>query len=502
MLSESGGANKPAHVTLYDVRHYGAKGDGITTDHQSINKTIDAAAAAGGGTVYFSPGTYLCFSIHLQSNITLYLEQGATIFAANPEIHPGGYNAPEPNNFTEYQDFGHSHWQNSLIWGIGLENISILGPGLINGSALNREAVQSPGVGNKAIGLKLCKNVAFSDFSIVMGGHFALLATGVENITLNNLTINTNRDGINIDCCKNVTITGCNVNSPWDDAICLKSSYALGYAQPTENLTITHCKVSGFDRGIELNGPDRRKEGRSLVAKHAGVAGRIKFGTESNGGFKNITITNCEFERCRGLALETVDGGLLEDVTITDITMRDIVSSPIFLCLGARMRGPAGTAVGRLRRVSISNLNVYNADAGYACLITGIPGHDIEDVQLNNIIISFQGGGTTEQAMIKLPENETAYPDPIMFGVTPSYGFYIRHVSGLQMNDIQVTVKKDDFRPAFILDDVKSASLSGIKASREPATAAISLRNVAGFSLLDSGPLSDLDFQDSQSMNL
>ena len=124
--------------------------------------------------------------------------------------------------------------------------------------------------------------------------------------------------------------------------------------------------------------------------------GRIKFGTESNGGFQNITISNCVFDGCQGLALETVDGALLEDVTITNITMRDIVDVPFFLRLGSRMRGPEGVAVGELRRVLISNVVVSNCASRQATLITGIPGHYIEDVRLSNILVLHQGGGTKE----------------------------------------------------------------------------------------------------------
>src|SRR5262245_42345352 len=122
-----------APSTAYDVRAFGAKGDGKTLETGAINKAIEAAAAAGGGTVHFPAGTYLSVSIHLKSNITLYLDQGATLLAADTVPGKVTYDLPEQNEWDLYQDFGHSHWQNSLIWGIGLENVSIIGPGLING---------------------------------------------------------------------------------------------------------------------------------------------------------------------------------------------------------------------------------------------------------------------------------------------------------------------------------------------------------------------------------
>src|SRR6476620_11850302 len=471
-------------VGAFDVRKFGAKGDGKALDSPAINKAIDAAVAAGGGTVLFTAGTYRSFSIRLKSNVALYLDQGATILAASPNDGDGKYDLPEPNQWDEYQDFGHSHWHNSLIWGENLENISILGPGRIWGKGLVRSGSQSrtkeqndalekqgpdpkagpfgypnardavePGWGNKAISLKLSRNVIIRDVSILHGGHFAILATGVDNLTIDNVKIDTNRDGIDIDACRHVRVSNCTVNSPFDDGICPKSSFALGYARVTENLTITNCQVSGYDEGTLLDGTFKR-EFRNPNGTFS-PTGRIKFGTESNGGFKNITITNCVFAYSRGLALEAVDGGLLEDVTISNLTMRDISNSPIFLRLGSRNRGPKETTkVGAMRRVIISNIVVHNADPKYSSIISGIPGYLIEDVLLSNIRIYAKGGGTKEQAALDPPERENIYPEPAMFGDLPAYGFFIRHIKGLQMRDVEVSCLTPDQRPAFVLNDV------------------------------------------------
>jgi len=511
-------ANDPG---VYSVRAFGAIGDGKTLDTPAINKAIDSAAAAGGGTVYFPAGDYLSVSIHLKSNIALYLDHGATIIAASPS-HNIKYDPPEPNDWDKYQDFGHSHWHNSLIWGENLTNVSILGPGTIWGRGLVRSGSQSrtqpqndslnkaraseakmpfdypnprdavePGWGNKSISLKLCRNVIIRDLSILHGGHFAILATGVDNLTIDNLKIDTNRDGIDIDACRNVRISNCTVNSPFDDGICPKSSFALGYARATENVTITNCQVSGYDEGTLLDGTFKRDYKRYTVS---GPTGRIKFGTESNGGFKNITISNCVFDYCRGLALETVDGGLLEDVAITNITMRDVANSPIFLRLGRRMRGPQGPPVGALRRVSISNVIVYNAEPKYASIISGIPGHDIEDVRLSNIRIYYKGGGTRQQAELDPPENENDYPEPARFGEMPAYGFFIRHVKGIEMSDVEVSYLKDEARSAFIFSDVRAIELRHIKAQHAPNVPMFILKDVEEFSILQSQPLPDTKF--------
>src|SRR5579863_7461586 len=288
-------ADSPA-ASGFDVRTFGAKGDGKTLDTAAINKAIEAAAATGGGTVVFSPGTYASYSIHLKSKVSLYLGPGSTILAADPPppTGTGGYDPAEPMELDKYQDYGHSHFHNSLIWGEGLEDIGILGPGMIYGKGLSKGTgpglrAEDPHVGNKAISLKNCRNVTFRDFAILQGGHFGILATGVDNFTIDNLKIDTNRDGIDIDCCRNVHVSNTSVNSPWDDAICLKSSFGLGYARSTEMVTITNCFVSGnFEEGTLLDGTFKRFAPEVRVPH----TGRVKFGTESNGGFKNITISN------------------------------------------------------------------------------------------------------------------------------------------------------------------------------------------------------------------
>lgn len=437
---------------VYNVKDFGALGDGKSICSTAINRAIEQAAIEGGGTIYVQAGDYPCYSIRLKSHINLYLEQGATIVAAFPTATEG-YDEAEPNEHDRYQDFGHSHWKNSLIWGIGLEDITISGPGRIYGKGLTREESRLPGVGNKAISLRECKNVTLKDFSMLHCGHFGLLATGVDNLTIFNVKVDTNRDGFDIDACRNVRITQCSVNSPWDDAIVLKASYALGYFRDTENVTISDCYVSGFDRGTILDGTYQRDEPQA--PDHGFVTGRIKLGTESSGGFRNIAISNCIFERCRGLALETVDGGHLEDIVINNITMRDIVNAPLFLRLGTRMRSPEGTPIGSMKRIRISNINVFNADSRYASIISGVPGRLIEDVTLSQIHIYYQGGYEALPSNHVVPEQEKVYPEPWMFGTIPAKGLYVRHARGVRLNNVRFHYAKPDARPEIITEDAE-----------------------------------------------
>ncbi len=505
---------------FFNVKDYGAVGDGKNIDSEAINKAIDAASAAGGGTVYIPAGTYGCYSIRLKSNISLFIDHGAVIYAL-AATEANGYDAAEPNAFDMYQDFGHSHWKNSLIWGIGLHDISIIGFGLIDGSEGLSRGIYRAGaisVGNKAIALKECRNVSIRDVSMLKCGHFALLATGVDNLTLDNIKVDTNRDAFDIDCCSNVRISNCYVNTPNDDAIVLKSSYALGYLKASENVTITNCQVSGYDIGSMLDGTFKKT---ILKAPDGdGPTGRIKFGTESNGGFKNITISNCVFDNCRGLALETVDGGIIEDITISNISMRDITNAPLYIRLGNRARGPESTPVGIIRRVKISNMTVKNADARYASIIAGLPGHPIEDLTLDNIHIEYKGGLSMDDAAKQpaelinnfftrsmpisardpydIPEREKDYPEPSTFGILPAYGLFVRHAKNLEVNNVNIHFIKEDTRPAVVLMDVDGARFYRMKAQRVENSPFFVLRDVKDFSAVDCSNLKNIIVQEAK----
>jgi polygalacturonase len=478
---------------VFDVRAFGATGDGKTLDTAAVNRAIEAASAAGGGGVVFPAGSYLCFSIHLKSQVHLHFLQGSAIVAADSPLpseqtgyRSGVYDLAEPKTeWDAYQDYGHNHWHNSLLWGEDIHDISITGPGLIWGKGLSDGrskkdqggpfVAEQTGVGNKAIALKNCHNVIFRDFSILKGGHFGLLLTGVDNLTIDNIKIDTDRDGMDIDCCQNVRISNCTVNSPWDDGICPKSSYALGYARPTRNVTISDCWVTGdYELGSVLDGTFKRfSEG-----SRAWRTGRIKCGTESNGGFINITISNCIFDGCQGYALESVDGAVLEDITITNTTMRNLSSGPIFMRLGSRLRGPKeSTKVGVMKRILISNLTCLNAPQKVSSILSGIPGYQIEDVKLTNIYVESAGGMPSEAAQIQPPELENKYPEPGMFGTTPASGFFLRHVRNIEMSHIEIAVAKPDTRPAFYLQSVERADFFAVTAPRG-ANGAFAMRDV------------------------
>jgi polygalacturonase len=491
------GAPHATHAAVFDVKTFGAKADGKTLDRDAINKAIDAAFAAGGGTVSFPAGTYLTGSIRLRSNITLQLDHGAVIVASADTA------TYDPS-------------LSSLICGEGLENISIVGDGLISGTnALVRQARAGSKDADKAVALKLCRNVTLRDFSVLSGGHSGVWLLGVDNLTIDNLKVDTNRDGIDVDSCRNVRISNTSVNSPNDDGICLKASLGLGFARATENVTITNCLVSGYDVGSLLDATYKRNV--NLAPDRDGPTGRIKMGTGSEGGFKNITISNVVFDRSRGLALEAVDGGHLEDIVISNITMRDVSNSPLFIRLGNRQRAAGEvTPIGTARRVSISHIVVYDADPRYPSIIAGIPGHNVEDIKLSDIRILCRGGLTLEHAAkqpvemastffaapsrgsmvpprepFDTPEREGEYPEPSMFGVLPAYGFFIRHVNGIELNNVEVGFMQEDRRPAFVLDDVSGADFQHVKAQKATGVPTIVLKKVEDFTTRGCTPLPD-----------
>lgn len=511
----------------FNIRAFGAKGDGIAIDSPAINAAIGAAAKAGGGTVRLPAGTYLSYSIRLCSNIVLQFDPGATVLAASPSPTLGQYDAPEPNEWGDlyqYQDFGHSHWHNSLIWGEDLQNVTIAGPGRIDGthglvrhasyatasgpngtSAVGKAITNLPsevmGIGNKTIALKNCRNVTLRDFSILNGGHFALLASGVDHLTIDNLRLDTNRDGLDIDGCRYVRISNCSVNTPNDDAIVLKTSYALGTLRHCENITISNCSVSGYDVGSLLDGTFRR------TVTHApdrdGPTGRIKIGTETNGDFRNITITNCTFDRSRGIALESVDGAIIEDIVISSIAMRDVSNSPIFLRLGNRARGPEGIPIGAIRRIKISHVSASAVDGRFPILIAGMSGHPIEDITLSDIHVGSRGGismadvsaqsdqhvnafflrkdetGVTgaRDDPFAVPERPSAYPEPSMFGLLPASAVYARHVKNLTVHDLSYTFASPNERPLVVIDDADGAAFFRFRAP-SPVGEASRLSNV------------------------
>jgi len=475
-----GPAAENADGNYFNIRGFGAVGDGRNLDSPAIDRAIAAAAAGGGGTVFVPAGTYLSGSIHLKSNIHLLLDAGATILGAPQNLN--AYDPAEPFAGKAYQDAGHTYFHNSLIWGENLTNISITGQGMINGGGLEHDSkVAPPTTANKAIALKLCRNVLLRDFNICHGGWFAVLVTGCDNLTVDNVTMDTQRDGIDLDCCRNTIVSNCRINSPNDDALCPKSTYALGEARITENLTIVNCQVSGFEEGTLLDGTLKTGKNHN---------GRIKFGTESSGGFRNCTVANCTFRSCKGLALEEVDGGILENITFNNLTMMDVPDYAIYITTGKRNRTPNLTTSSRAKNILISNVIADGVGKMSGIQIMGLPEQPIEGVRLENIRLISQGGGTAKDAARNPRELGAGYPEPGGIGKLPVYGIFARHVRDLELANIQVGFLTNDFRPAAMFFDIQGLEIDNFKAqTAEGVKPVVFADNVGGIIIRNSPAL-------------
>ena len=466
-----------AKKQVFNIMNYGAVGDGVTLTHEAINKAIDDAVSKGGGRVVVPSGDYLCGSIRMKSNIELHFEPGARIIAAPESLN--AYDAREPWEGPQYQDGGHTFFHNSLIWAEGQDNISITGRGMIDGEGLTKKDTEnagnvqggSIGTGDKAIALKLCTNVLIRDITIFRGGHFAIIITGCEKGTIDNVTIDTNRDGIDIDCCKYLTVTNTKVNTPNDDGIVLKSSYALKKPVPCENILINNCIVTGYKLGTFL-------DGTYIPEKVNWVCGRIKLGTESNGGYRNIAISNCTMMYSSGLAFEEVDQGRMENIAVSNITMNHVHHYPIYITTGCRNRGPKEvTSPSYGGDIMISNVIADDADSLAGIIVTGMKEVPLRNIRLHNIQIRYRGGGTSDLSKKEYREQGTNYPEPRWAGPTPAYGLYARHVDGLTVRGLYLETIRPDYRHVVILDDVKNADIQDLTAPVQKGAEKIVIKN-------------------------
>jgi alpha-glucuronidase len=427
-----------ASVGTYNVRHYGAVGDGTANDAPAINKAIDAANAAGGGTVFVPSGVYTAGSVHLKSNVTLALDKGAVLKAM-----PGVMDPWEPNpNDKGLMDSAYYHWQASLIWGKNLENVKIYGPGTLDGSALTRSSKVPKGTGDKGIALKLCKNVEIRNLNIHEGGHYAILATGCEDMLVDNVTIKTSRDGLNLSQCRNVVVDHCHIDAVryedgypagGDDAIKLGSDLSLGKARPSENITVRNCFL-------------------------ASGCNTLQFGTETIGSFRNIRFENIRIIRAgkAGISIGSNDGSVIDGVHYKDITMEKTFV-PIFMKVSDVARVPQGLYKrGAIRNVTFENITAtdcysYFKEREMPSVIWGKPGSPIENIEFKNVSITAKGGHPASEASPDPAENDERFPRRV--GAIPAYAGYLRHVRNIRFFDCRFGFEKNDDRPALVVDD-------------------------------------------------
>ncbi len=450
--------SQSADVPTFNVRDYGAVGDGNVKDTGAVQAAIDACAEAGGGTVLVPAGRYLCGSVHLQSNVALRLENGATI-AASPDDND--FDPYEQLNYETDSDRETTCFHFSLLWGEGIENVAIVGEGTIDGNRTKRG-------GPKPIALKRSCHIDIRNIKIINAPNYCISLLGCDYVNIDGVTIlNGYCDGIDPDCCRHVRISNCHIES-WDDAIVPKSSFALGERRASENIVITNCVLSSS-------------------------CNAFKMGTESGGGFKYVTVSNCVMfgppgtrPTISGIAIETVDGAIVENVVVSNISMLD-VQTPIFVRLGNRGRDMDTPVPGSLSNVTISNVEATGATL--ASSITGLPGHPVENVRLDNVRIEYLGGGTVDLADKEVPELPGKYPEAKMFGELPAYGLYCRHARNVALQNLEVRWKETEERPALVCDDVDGLDLDGFKGEGSEKSPLIRLINVRNAFLTRARPL-------------
>ncbi|MEG3153243.1 glycoside hydrolase, partial [Sphingomonas sp. ZT3P38] len=303
-----------------------------------------------------------------------------------------------------------------------------------------------------------------------------------SNMALDGIVIDTDRDGIDIDCCRDVRVTNCTVNAPKDDAIVLKSSYSLDRKVMCEDILIQGCKTSGYAMGSLLDGTYRKSD--YGAPDKTGVLGRIKLGTETNGGFRNVRISDCICTNSRGILMGIVDGGVMEDISVSGITLRDPVNHPLFVHHGARLRAPKGTQIGAIRRVRFDDIQVSGADPRYPCGVEGIADGPVEDVTFSGVHVASAGGGTAAEAAREPEYRRETSLEVSYLKTLPAHGIYARHAKRLTVKDCRFTVDKADARPTVALRHVQGAIIDEL-ASTKPRDEAVSIKDSSGVAIGD-----------------
>lgn len=460
---------------IFNVTEYGAIIDSETLCTSAVQKAVDECHAQGGGTVYFPKGTYVLSTVFLKSNVHIELEEGTLILGA---LNFYDYAQQEKIDYPIYQDASHTYFDLSMFVGRNCENISITGKGKIDmRSVWDEDGVRGPEIKNrgpKCIALKECKNIEISGLQMENVSDLAVYFAGCENVDIYDLKLRVYIDGISPDNSKNVRIHDCDVEAG-DDAIVFKTSYTLNRLDVCDNIRVWNCRLKSRCTAV-------------------------KFGTETNGGFYNIHIENIDIRETRitGIAIESVDGAIIDGITIKNVKMKN-VGAPLFIHVGKRMRGPAGREIGEIRNVTIENVvaegpyepyeivawnyesycagdtlqypwemgafeytkaEVFTKDTAWQITsnVCGLAGKPLKNITLKNITLHLDGG--VQEFNPNVPEDPKPYPEVNTYGrFLPAKGIYFRHIDGLTLDNVNITVDKADVREDFVFDRVKNLKI-------------------------------------------
>ena len=456
-------------AATFNVREFGATADGKTNDTGAINRAIDQCSLAGGGDVVFPAGTYLAASIHLKSNVRFLLDQDAVITGAKE-----GYDTPEANQFDKYQDFGHSHFHNALMWGEKIDNFAIVG-GRVNGGQIIEHDPNGKNVGDKVISIKSGRNLLFQNVTHETGGHFVYLLNDCETVTIDNVTIKKSRDAVNLVGCRNVQLHNCRFTGCGDDAIALKSDWALGRKILSENIYV-------WDTYLET------------------ACNALQFGAETTGDFRNVNFWSIRIGRAlkAAIGITSAYGGVIDGVNYRDITVKG-AACPIFMRVINQLRsGDPNQKIGAIRNVKISNLSVTDCEPGeggfvHTSGIFGRPDSYLENIVLENVKIVYQGGGKTDDIALKDDPHKTQTKP------SPAAGLYVRHVKGLSLRNVDLAFKVPDPRPALIAYDVNGLSLDNFRSQKSGAVM-MHLEKIDNFTVQNSPGLTDRKAESVESL--
>ena len=442
---------------MYSILDYGAVADGKTLCRAAFQSAVDACHAAGGGTVLVPAGTYLMGTVVLKSHVHIHLEAGAVLLGSTDidndflphEDFPG----------TPYQDVSHTYFDHSLFVAKNCTDVGFSGYGKIDMQGVWREDFfEQKGFKTrrtvKVFAFCSCTDVTFSDISVYRATDLCLWLYDCERVRIRGLVMDVLVDGISPDACRDVVISDCILNCD-DDALVLKASYPLGRLIPCEHIAISNCIISSN-------------------------CNAVKIGTETNGDFRNITVTGCVLRNVGGcgLTVQSTDGAHVSGVYFSNVTMHN-VGTPIFVRLGARLRGPEGTAVGSISDISFQNIYSYFPKEEYAVtpidlpgvrtvgetttpwpytsMVAGLPDHPIENITMRDVtLVSYGGEKMADTVPLPLPENDKAYPSPTLYGwhkPLPSHGLLINHAKGVTLSGISLRTIHPDERPATYFAD-------------------------------------------------
>ena len=451
------------NTAVFDVKKYGAKSDGVTLNTCAVQSAIDACSESGGGTVLFDSGDFVLSSVFLRDNVRILIEKDARILGAP---HFDDYCFHEKIDYPAYQDQSHTYFDCSMFVGRNCENIAIVGEGTVDMRSVWDEENKRDIVhrGPKCIALKECRGVELSGITVLNATDLAIYFAGCEDVYIKDISMRVYIDGISPDNSKRVRIENCDIECG-DDGIVFKSSYTLNRIDVCRDITVKNCRVKSR-------------------------CSAIKFGTETNGGFYNIEIDGVDVRETRitGIAIESVDGAIIDGLTLKNIKMRN-VGAPLFIHLGNRMRGPEGLEIGRIRNVTLENITsegpyepyeavawnyksfVANdtlqypwsmdsspAEKQFTSNICGLPGIPLENVTLRNVALKVEGGVIEYEPTV--PDKAPEYPEVFVYGrELPAKGIFFRHINGLLLENVKITTYRDDAREDFVFVDTENLTI-------------------------------------------